>query len=271
MNDNAQCRGGRTLAAMVVSLAACGVQAQSRVEVGYAYIDGRNDAGAMAVDAGHHGDWRTVDRGSGAVLRFRHDWANFYVVADYQRLKLDSRYTSGRVDCFTSGSPIVEEPCVLFLERYHYDERYHDYGLGLGWRYQAGTSLSPWAELGVNHGRWSTSGGIREDLRDPPLPWTWRISPHSASVTAFRAAAGVDVALADNTDLSLGLSYRNKAYRSPVLDHPIPFDPRPVSSSALLEGVARLQQGFGTDWHGYIEYRPSTKRQYFQAGIGYRF
>ncbi|MCK9489902.1 MAG: porin family protein [Xanthomonadales bacterium] len=268
-------RGGAVLAATILSMAAFSAQAQSRVEVGYVYIDGRNDAGAMTMEAGHHADWRTVDRGSGAALRFRHDWQDwpgFYVIADYQRLNLASRYSKGYWDCAspTSPPPLSENPCFVVPERFNYDERYHDYGLSLGWRYQANTRLAPWGELGVNHERRATSGGIvyRMDS-DPPL--TGGIMPVSDSETALRAAAGLDVALAENTDLTLGLSFRNKAYRSAVHSYPIAGDPRPISSSYLLEGVTRMQHGFGEHWLGYVEYRPSTKRQYFQAGIGYRF
>ena len=98
-------------------LFAVGAQAQTRIEAGYAYVDGRNDAGIDS-ERGYK-DWRTVDRGSGGAFRIRHDWSRWYVTGGVQRLNLAQRFVSRSVNCF-AGSP-APPTCTEYAVRFRYD------------------------------------------------------------------------------------------------------------------------------------------------------
>ncbi len=259
---------GLLLAAMLSSTQ--GAIAQARIEAGYVYIDGRNEVrrpGSMS-DEGIYSDWRRVDSGQGAALAFRHDWRRLYVKGSAQRLTLANRNEYRTWQCF---QPPVGEPqiCANAVNRFRYDERYQSYEFQLGWRQTFSPSVAAWSELGVIREVWSMSGGTRvfylEGITEPS---EFALSRQSANDTSWVAAVGVDLTIGWATGLSMGIDYHKRGY-FPSPDVAATTFERP--SSSLLQGVLRLRQGFAGPWEGFIEYRPSEKRQYWQAGIGYRF
>lgn len=254
--------GGLVAAALLVSAAI--TQAQTRIEAGYVYVDGRNDYGPGSDRA--HNDWRSVDHGNGVAFSLRHDWSHLYVVVEGQRLDLSNRHQRATNICGGGGPGPDPGQCETFLQEFHYDERYRGYGVRLGWRHPTGERIAAWGELGAVHEDWSSSDGswrFEDWLQEDVLP----LDRESANETSWIVAAGIDVDLSDASRMSVGVSYRDSGYYTAV--RRLPAEHR--GSSSLLEGTFRLRQGFGGPWEGHVEYRPSGKRQYWQVGIGYRF
>ena len=254
--------------AMVLSTP--GVSAETRVDAGYVYIDGRNEArrpGASMWEEDYN-DWRQVDRGHGAALSFRRDWTRLYAKGSVQRLTLANRneYRTLTSPWPPAGQPVTNE---VWVQRNRYDERYSSYALQLGWRQPWLESVAVWGELGAVRETWSRSGGSTVSFYEGTSePEEFDLPPASANEWAWTAAAGVDFALGQTAELSVGVDYQNRGY-FPSVATLIGTLHRP--SSSLLQGVIRYQQKFAGPWQGFVEYRPSEKRQYWQAGVGYRF
>ncbi|MCK9490137.1 MAG: hypothetical protein M0Q42_12245 [Xanthomonadales bacterium] len=250
--------------AAVLFLSAAMVQAQTRIQAGYVHIDGRNDYGPDPDWA--HNDWRSVDDGNGVALSLRHDWSHFYVVVEGQRLDLSNRHQRPMNICGGGGPGPDPGQCETFLREFAYDERYRSYDARFGWRHRAGERIAAWVELGAVHEDWSSSNRTWR-FQDWPHEDALPLDRESASETSWIVGAGIDVDLFDATRLAIGVSYRDAGYYTAVRQ--LPAGQR--GSSSLLEGSFRLMQGFGGPWQGHVEFRPSEKRQYWQAGIGYRF
>ncbi len=244
--------------------------AQTRMDVGYVYIDGRNEVrrpGSLS-DEGIYSDWRRVDSGLGAALSFLHEWENLYVKGSAHRLTLANRNESRTRQC--SSPPVGQPPvCADSVSRFRYDERYKSYELKLGWGHPISQSVSIWGELGAVREIWSRSGGSRVSYWEGVTePTEFSLTRASANELAWTAGAGVDFALGQASGLLFGIDYRSRGYFPSEATLAQTFHRQ---SSSLLQGVIGYRQIFAGPWEGFIEYRPSQKRQYWQAGIGYRF
>lgn len=252
----------KVVAAGLVVLASSSA-AQTRVDIGYVYVDGRNNSGVSA-DTEVYSDWRSVDRGHGAAVSVRHDWLNAYVALVAQRGRLEHRHHRIRAIC--SGTWGDESSCEEHELKFRYSERMRTYAIRFGWRQQFGENTQGWVEAGTVNESWSSSGGTRQvvpvdDSLEVPL------MPASANKLSWQVGAGLDFDIVGSARLSLGGSYKPHGYATAVEREGLTGG----GSNSLLEGVIRYQQQFAGPWQGFVEYRPSEKRQYWHAGVGYRF
>lgn len=231
-------------------MAAVSATAQTRVELGYVFVDGGNGY--------DDGNWGSVDHGDGPALSFRYDWKRINLTVGAARMDLHNRNRQTVRVC----NAITPTVCEDRFRDLRFTDRYRSYRMALGGKARLSQRSELWGELGAVHEHWSNDGGSARNL---PTGAPYALDSQSTNQTTWASAIGIDIDLALRFRLSAGLSYQHKVYLA-VIRGGYPQEP-----GSLLEGMVRGTQRFGRHFEGYLEYRPSDQRHWAQVGVGYRF